>query len=128
MRLFASILAAAAILAGCATGMPQAADNLPIHTVQAADVAGKTLNFQANDRFEISPAATGNSMSFRDIGAPGKSGTGEWEIREGKFWIRSGVYWRKGSEWTFYGPKADGSYTAINSRDSRKTHYRVVIQ
>lgn len=126
MRLIAPLLAALAILAGCATNMPQATGNLPIHTVQAADVAGKSLTFSANDRFEIAPAPNG-SMSFRDIGGPGKSGTGEWEIRDGKFWVRSGLYWRRGSEWTFYGPDADGSYRAINARDSRKTQYRVVI-
>lgn len=124
MRIIATLFAAVLIMAGCAT--PQIKGDLPIHMLTAQEVAGKTLTFSAHDKFEIRPA-NGGAMGFRDIGSPGKSGNGSWEIDDGKFWIRSKIYWTRGSTWTFYGPAADGSYRAVNARDSNRTLYRVDI-
>ena len=130
MRIIATLFAAMLVMAGCAT--PSVVSNQPIHQVSADTVADKTLTFShgSGDVFTITPTASG-AMTFRDVAVPKggarKGGSGEWQIRDGKLWVKSNVYWRSGTNWTFYGPAADGSYLAVNAKDSQHTQYRVEI-
>lgn len=130
MKIFSKIpqIIGALILAigvsACASHAPApATSGLAHHSIEAAEIVGKTLFVPRGDdspRYELTFHADG-SWSRTTFGPQTQNWTGTWKILpNGDVAVSSKT---KAATLSFFGPAADGSFTMVSSNGARTPKY-----